>query len=209
MHHTCAWQQHSTAQHSNQLTCISMTCPSRQQRPVCMPVLASEHRQVRSARAGTQAPHNHHGTTAAGRQITEAAAKISTGGLTCVSASVFDISKLKISLAAIIAKGVSSPSALAMPIAMAVLPVCSRVQGNTGQTHERNRETQGDTVSTADTDVRTNGRRAPKAAAWLHALLFFPAKSHTVLWTLLAVTKPDTIGAGLCCNNEQLHCSVA
>jgi hypothetical protein len=41
---------------------------------------------------------------------------------TCVSASVLLISRLKISLAAIIANGVSSPSALAMPIAIAVLP---------------------------------------------------------------------------------------
>ena len=43
-------------------------------------------------------------------------------GLTCVSASVLLISKLKISLAAIMAKGVSSPNAFAIPIAMAVLP---------------------------------------------------------------------------------------
>ncbi len=42
---------------------------------------------------------------------------------TCVIASVFDISREKISLAAIIANGVSGPSALAMPMAMAVLPV--------------------------------------------------------------------------------------
>ena len=40
-----------------------------------------------------------------------------------VSASVLDISMEKISEPAIIANGVSSPSALAMPIAMAVLPV--------------------------------------------------------------------------------------
>lgn len=43
-------------------------------------------------------------------------------GPTCVSASVLLISKLKISLAAIMAKGVSSPNAFAIPIAMAVLP---------------------------------------------------------------------------------------
>ncbi len=42
---------------------------------------------------------------------------------TCVRASVLDISREKISEAAIMANGVSSPSALAMPIAMAVLPV--------------------------------------------------------------------------------------
>lgn len=42
---------------------------------------------------------------------------------TCVSASVFDISNEKISDAAIIANGVASPKAFAMPIAMAVLPV--------------------------------------------------------------------------------------
>ena len=41
----------------------------------------------------------------------------------CVSASVFDISIEKISEPAIIANGVSSPSAFAMPIAIAVLPV--------------------------------------------------------------------------------------
>lgn len=42
---------------------------------------------------------------------------------TCVNASVFDISNEKISDAAIIANGVASPKAFAMPIAMAVLPV--------------------------------------------------------------------------------------
>ena len=41
----------------------------------------------------------------------------------CVMASVLDISSEKISEAAIMAKGVSSPKALAMPMAMAVLPV--------------------------------------------------------------------------------------
>ena len=41
----------------------------------------------------------------------------------CVSASVLDISIEKISDPAIMANGVSSPRALAMPIAMAVLPV--------------------------------------------------------------------------------------
>mmetsp|Transcript_32247 Transcript_32247/g.54149 ORF Transcript_32247/g.54149 Transcript_32247/m.54149 type:complete len:203 (+) Transcript_32247:1323-1931(+) len=41
----------------------------------------------------------------------------------CVSASVLFISNEKISEPAIMAKGVSSPSALAMPMAMAVLPV--------------------------------------------------------------------------------------
>mmetsp|Transcript_14481 Transcript_14481/g.39212 ORF Transcript_14481/g.39212 Transcript_14481/m.39212 type:complete len:214 (-) Transcript_14481:33-674(-) len=41
----------------------------------------------------------------------------------CVKASVFDISREKISEAAIMAKGVSSPRALAMPMAIAVLPV--------------------------------------------------------------------------------------
>ena len=39
-----------------------------------------------------------------------------------MSASVFDISIEKISDAAIVANGVSSPSALAMPIAIAVFP---------------------------------------------------------------------------------------
>lgn len=43
--------------------------------------------------------------------------------LTCVSASVFDISKENISDPAIIAKGVSSPKAFAIPIAIAVFPV--------------------------------------------------------------------------------------
>ena len=41
----------------------------------------------------------------------------------CVSASVLDISSEKISLPAIIANGVASPRAFAMPIAIAVLPV--------------------------------------------------------------------------------------
>ena len=41
----------------------------------------------------------------------------------CVSASVLLISMEKISLAAMVANGVSSPNALAMPIAIAVLPV--------------------------------------------------------------------------------------
>lgn len=42
---------------------------------------------------------------------------------TWVKASVFDISSEKISEEAIMAKGVSSPRAFAIPIAMAVLPV--------------------------------------------------------------------------------------
>lgn len=45
------------------------------------------------------------------------------GDATCVRASVFDISREKISDAAIIANGVASPKAFAMPMAMAVLPV--------------------------------------------------------------------------------------
>lgn len=44
-------------------------------------------------------------------------------GPTCVSASVLLISMLKISEAAIMAKGVSGPRLFAMPIAIAVLPV--------------------------------------------------------------------------------------
>lgn len=42
---------------------------------------------------------------------------------TCVNASVLDISRENISEAAIMAKGVASPRAFAMPIAIAVLPV--------------------------------------------------------------------------------------
>lgn len=61
---------------------------------------------------------------------------------------------------------------------------------------------------TADTDARTSGRRALKAAAWLHALLCFPCKPRAVVWILLAVKRPKSISAGLCCNNNQLHCTL-
>ena len=44
----------------------------------------------------------------------------------CVSASVFDISSEKISLPAMLVKGVSSPRAWARPIAIAVFPVPGR-----------------------------------------------------------------------------------
>jgi len=52
---------------------------------------------------------------------------------TCVKASVFDISKEKISEAAIMANGVSSPRAFAIPMAIAVLPVPGCPASNTAR----------------------------------------------------------------------------